>query len=98
MAATLATVAAMVAAAAAMVAAEETDRMTTRVGKDLSDVTLETPGESEKSGHIDQVFFNLDAEGFNAFNALRDAPEAANPGLERLMAVKTPWGDQPLKA
>ena len=72
--------------------------MTSRLGKNPSDFVLEAPSENEKSGHIDQVFFNLDAEGFKAFNALLDAPEAANPGLERLMAVKTPWGDQPLKA
>ena len=72
--------------------------MTTRVGKNLSDVTLEAPGESAKAAHIDQVFFNLDAESFKAFNALLDAPEAANPGLERLMAVKTPWSDQHRKA
>ena len=81
-----------------MAEAAEIDRMTSRLGKPPPDVTLEAPGENEKLDHIDQVFFNLDAESFKAFNALLDAPEAANPGLERLMAVKTPWGDEPLKA
>ena len=47
---------------------------------------------------IDQTFFKLDTKCFKSFNALLDAPEAANPGLERLMAVKPPWGDQPRKA
>jgi len=51
-----------------------------------------------KSVHIDQAFFNLDAESFQAFNALLDPPVAANPGLERLMAIKPPWEDQPGKA
>ncbi len=51
-----------------------------------------------KSVQMDETFFNLDAKRFKAFKALLDAPEAANPGLERLMAVKPPWGDQPRKA
>ena len=78
-------------AAAAMVAAVETDKITFRLGKNPSDVTLEAPSESAKAAHIDQVFFNLDAESFKVFNALLDAPEAANPGLERLMVTKPPW-------
>ena len=85
-------------AAEAMAEAAETDKMTSRLGKNPSDFTLEPPSENEKSVHIDQVFFNLDAECFKAFKALLDAPEAANPGLERLMATKPPWSDQPRKA
>ncbi len=46
---------------------------------------------------IDQRFFKLHTKRFKAFNALLDAPEADNPGLERLMAVKPPWSDQPRK-
>ena len=63
-----------------------------------SDLTLEETSESAKPALIDQVLFELDAERFKAFNALLDAPLAANPGLERLMAVKAPWDDQPCKA
>ena len=40
---------------------------------------------------LDQVFFTLDNSKFKQFTALLDAPPAANPGLERLMAVKAPW-------
>jgi uncharacterized protein (DUF1778 family) len=40
---------------------------------------------------LDQVFFSLDAEKFKQFTAMIDSPPAANAGLERLMAVKTPW-------
>ena len=82
----------------AMAEAAETDKMTSRLGKTPSDFTLETPSENEKSVHIDQVFFNLDAKRFKAFNALLYAPEAANPDLERLTATKPPWNDQPRKA
>ena len=47
---------------------------------------------------IDQVFFSLDADKFRQFTALLDAPPAANPGLERLMAVKAPWESDAAKA
>jgi uncharacterized protein (DUF1778 family) len=40
---------------------------------------------------LDQVFFSLDDSKFKQFTALLDAPPAANPGLERLMAVQAPW-------
>jgi uncharacterized protein (DUF1778 family) len=40
---------------------------------------------------LDQVFFALDDDKFQQFTALLDAAPAANPGLERLMAVKAPW-------
>jgi len=51
-----------------------------------------------KAVRIDQTFFKLDTKRFKAFKALLDAPEAANPGLEQLMAIKPPWGDQHRKA
>jgi uncharacterized protein (DUF1778 family) len=41
---------------------------------------------------LDQVFFNLDEDKFKQFTAMLDAPAGTNPGLERLMAVKAPWG------
>jgi uncharacterized protein (DUF1778 family) len=40
---------------------------------------------------LDQVFFSLDADKYRQFVALLDAPVQANPGLERLLAVKAPW-------
>jgi uncharacterized protein (DUF1778 family) len=40
----------------------------------------------------------LDAEKFRQFTKLLDAPPARNPGLERLMAVKAPWGRKSAKA
>jgi hypothetical protein len=55
---------------------------------------LEVACDRAKSVIIDQLFFSLDAERFKAFNALLDAPLAANSGLERLMAIQPPWGDQ----
>ena len=63
------------------------------MGKTRSDFMLEVACEKAKTVLIDQVFFSLDEERFKAFNDLLDAPVAANPGLERLMAIKPPWGD-----
>lgn len=40
---------------------------------------------------LDQVFFKLDAAKFRQFTRLLDAPPAASPGLDRLMAVQPPW-------
>jgi len=40
---------------------------------------------------LDQVFFRLDADRFQQFTALLDDPQGTNPGLERLLAIKTPW-------
>ncbi len=47
---------------------------------------------------LDRVFFNLDAVKFRQFDKLLDAPPRSNPGLERLMAVKAPWGRKSAKA
>jgi uncharacterized protein (DUF1778 family) len=44
---------------------------------------------------LDQVFFSLDADKFEQFVALVDAPPAPNAGLERLLAVKAPWDVHP---
>ena len=63
------------------------------MGKTRSDFMLEVACEKAKSVLIDRVFFSLDEERFKAFNDLLDAPVAANPGLERLMAIKPPWGE-----
>ena len=51
----------------------------------------------QQSVLLDQVFFGLDAEKFRQFTKLLDAPPARNPRLERLMAVKAPWGTKTAK-
>jgi uncharacterized protein (DUF1778 family) len=61
------------------------------LGKNRSDFMLEAACERAQSVLIDQVFFELDAEKFQQFIAMLDAPPQANEGLERLMAVKAPW-------
>lgn len=61
------------------------------LGKNRSDFMLEAACERAQAVVIDQVFFGLNADKFKQFNAMLDAAPSANPGLERLMAVKAPW-------
>jgi len=61
------------------------------LGKNRSDFMLEAACDKARSVMLDQVFFGLDADRFRQFTKLLDAPPKRNPGLDRLMAVKTPW-------
>lgn len=68
------------------------DHAATLLGKNRSDFMLEVACERAQAVVLDQVFFGLDTDKFKQFTAMLDAPLVANPGLERLMAVKAPWG------
>ena len=68
------------------------DHAATLLGKNRSDFMLEAACARAQAVVLDQVFFNLDAAKFKQFTALLDAPAGPNPGRERLMAVKAPWG------
>lgn len=67
------------------------DQAATLLGKNRSDFMLEAACERAQSVLLDQVFFKLDAERFQQFTALLDAPPTHNEGLKKLMAVKAPW-------
>lgn len=67
------------------------DQAATLLGKNRSDFMLEVACERAQAILLDQVFFQLDTEKFHEFTAMLDAPQKANKGLERLMAVKAPW-------
>lgn len=62
------------------------------LGKNRSDFMLEAACDKAQAVLLDQVFFSLDESKFREFTAMLDAPATANPGLERLLAVKAPWG------
>lgn len=68
------------------------------LGKNRSDFMLEAACDRAQAVVLDQVFFNLDADKFHQFTQMLDAPPVHNPGLERLMAVKTPWTKKAKKA
>ena len=67
------------------------DQAAQLLGKNRSDFMLEAACDKAQSVLLDQVFFSLDADKYRQFVALLDAPVQANPGLERLLAVKAPW-------
>lgn len=67
------------------------DQAASVLGKNRSDFMLEAACERAQSVLLDQVFFGLDADKFQQFTAMLDAPPGPNEGLERLMAVKAPW-------
>ena len=73
------------------------DKAAQLLGKNRSDFMLEAACDKAQSVLLDQVFFSLDAEKYLQFNKLLDAQPARNPGLERLMAVKPPWGKKSAK-
>ncbi len=67
------------------------DRAARLLGKSRSAFMLEAACESAQAVLLDQVYFSLEADKLRQFAALLDAPPQPNPGLERLMALKTPW-------
>jgi uncharacterized protein (DUF1778 family) len=67
------------------------DQAAALLGKNRSDFMLEAACERAQTVLLDRVFFQLDADKFQRFIELLDAPPQPNPGLERLMAVKAPW-------
>jgi uncharacterized protein (DUF1778 family) len=71
------------------------DHAANLLGKNRSDFMLEAACERAQSVVLDQVFFRLDTDKFRQFTEMLDAPPIANPGFERLMAVKAPWNADP---
>ena len=70
------------------------DRAADLLGKNRSDFMLEAACDKAQAVVLDQVYFSLDAERFQQFIDLLDAPPAPNPGLERLLALKAPWAEE----
>lgn len=67
------------------------DQAARLLGKNRSDFMLEAACEKAQGVMLDQVFFSMNAQDFQRFMVLLDAPPAANPGLERLLATRAPW-------
>lgn len=70
------------------------DHAASLLGKNRSDFMLEAACERAQNVVLDQVHFTLDADKFQQFLDLLDAPPLHNPGLERLFALQAPW-DKP---
>lgn len=68
------------------------DHAASLLGKNRSDFMLEAACDKAQAVVLGQVCFSLDAAKLRQFTHLLDAPPKPNPGLERLLAVKAPWG------
>lgn len=67
------------------------DHAANLLGKSRSDFMLEASCERAQSVVMDQVHFSLNADKFQQFIELLDAPPESNAGLERLLALKPAW-------
>ena len=67
------------------------DQAASVLGRNPSDFVLDAACDRARSVLLDRVCFRLDAEKFERFVALLDAPTRPSSGLMRLMAVKVPW-------
>jgi uncharacterized protein (DUF1778 family) len=67
------------------------DQAARLLDKNRSDFMLEAACEKAQGVMLDQVFFTLNAQDFQRFSEMLDAPVNPNPGLERLLATKAPW-------
>ena len=67
------------------------DQAAELLGKTRSDFMLEIACREAEDVLLDQHLFRLDAETFNKFQAMLDAPTNDNPKLRKLMATKAPW-------
>lgn len=67
------------------------DQAARLLGKNRSDFMLEAACEKAQGVMLDQVFFTLNAQDFQRFSELLNAPVKPNPELERLLATQAPW-------
>jgi uncharacterized protein (DUF1778 family) len=67
------------------------DRAAEAQGRNRSDFMLDAACREAESVLLDQCYFHLDADAFQRFTAMLDAPPADNPGLTRLLKTKAPW-------
>lgn len=67
------------------------DQAAELVGKSRSDFMLESACRDAEDVLLDRRVFSLDAEAFEKFMALLDAPPSENPKLRKLMATPAPW-------
>ena len=61
------------------------------LGKNRSEFVLDAVRQAAQDTLLDRRLFGLDADRFDAFVTLLDAPPAPNEKLKRLLATPPPW-------
>ena len=67
------------------------DQAAATLGKNRSDFMLEIACREAESVLMDRRMFALDADTWEKFNAILDAPPRDLPALRRLLMTKAPW-------
>jgi uncharacterized protein (DUF1778 family) len=67
------------------------DRAARLTGKSRTDFMLEAASEKAQQVLLDQTFFALSPQDFEAFEALMSAPLSNNAALARLLTTRAPW-------
>lgn len=67
------------------------DRVAQIEGKSRTDFILDAATEYATNQLLDQAFFNLTEEQWEAFNEVLDAPAQNNFQLAKVMNKKSPW-------
>lgn len=67
------------------------DRAARLTGKSRTDFMLEAASEKAQQVLLDQTFFVVPPQKFEAFEALMSAPLSANAAIQRLLATRAPW-------
>lgn len=68
------------------------DQAAERLGRSRSDFMLEAACRQAEDVLLDQTYFAVDAERFEAFKSLLDSAPAPSERLRRTMKAPTPWG------
>lgn len=67
------------------------DQAATVQGKTRSEFMLESAYQQAQAVLLEQCFFGLDEDQFNAFTALLDSPPTSHDKLRALLASPSPW-------
>ena len=67
------------------------DRAAEASGMDRGDFVAAAAKREAESVLLDRRLFTLDAEAFDAFQAVLDEPPTVNEALRRLMNTSPPW-------
>jgi len=69
------------------------DRAAKAAGKNRSEFMVEAARREAEAVLLDQRYFTLDKEQFEAFQAALDQPPQANPRLQELLRTPTVWDE-----
>ncbi|CAM3805274.1 MULTISPECIES: type II toxin-antitoxin system TacA family antitoxin [Avibacterium] len=67
------------------------DHAASLLGKTRSDFMLDAACTYAQNVILDRAVFQLNEDKFNHFIEILEQPDLTNPGLEKLMAINSPW-------